>query len=252
MKGAWTIYRRELAGLFLTPLGWILLFVALLVRGILFTIYLDRLGGEVNAALSLTQGGSVLYWVLMVLLPPLLTMRMVSEEASTGLLEFLLTAPVTDAAVVAGKLLAATTFMALLWSTSFLYAGTAHLLGAAPDWGALLAAYLGSVLASGLFCSIGLAASAVTNTPLIAAFVAVIVNVLLLFVPLVRANAGQLLHLPPDHWLLDAMRQVDLLDHLSGSAWVGVVDSAHVLFFLAWTALFGFLAVRLVETRRWR
>ncbi len=253
MSGIWTIYRREFAGLFLAPLAWILLFVALLVKGSLFTLYLKSGGGEVNNALALSLGGSTFYWVWMVLLPPLLTMRMVSEEAGSGMLEFILTAPVTDVAVVVGKLLAATTFMALLWATSFAYAGAAQLLGAAPDWGMVGAGFLGSVLASGLFCAIGLAASSLTNTPLIAAFLAVVVNVLLLFaVPLASGYAGQLLQLPPGHWVEDVQRQMDVIDHLRGSTWIGVVDTAHVLFFLAWTSLFAFLAVRLVETRRWR
>jgi len=253
VSGVWTICRRELAGLFIGPLAWVLLFVALLVKGFFLTLYLGSSGGEVNGALALTFGASTLYWVLMVLLPPLLTMRMVSEEASSGVLEFVLTAPVTDAAVIVGKLLAATTFMALLWSTTLIYGAALHLIGAPPDWGILIAGFVGSVLASALFCAMGLMASALTATPLIAAFLAVIFNVVLLFaVPIGGAYAGELLQLPPGHWIGDLFRQVNVLGHLRGSTWIGVIDSAHVVFFLAWTALFTFLAVRLVETRRWR
>ena len=48
-------------------------------------------------------GGTELFWVLALVLTPLVTMRMISEEAKSGVLEFLLTAPVPEAAVVLGK-----------------------------------------------------------------------------------------------------------------------------------------------------
>ena len=86
-------------------------------------------------------------------------MRMISEEGRTGILEFLLTAPVTDAAVVAGKFLAAATFMALLWTAPFAYAAAVGLAGSPNDWGLLVSRWLGALLCSALFCASGLLAS---------------------------------------------------------------------------------------------
>lgn len=252
MRGFLAVYRRELAGLFLAPLAWVLLCVALALKGFFFTFFLKALGGDVDQALQLDLGQSVPYWALMLLLPPLLTMRMISEESRAGVLEFLLTAPVTDLAVVLGKLLAATTFLALLWGSALVYGGVLALLGAAPDWGALLGAWLGSVMLSALFCAIGLVASALSGTPLLAAFLAAIVNLSMFSLHFLRDQLGRFLNLPPGHWSEDALRQVDVAAHFNGSFALGVLDSAHVVFFLAWTAFFTFLAVRLVEVRRWR
>lgn len=248
MAGVWTICRRELAGLFLGPLAWVLLCLALFLNGFYFTLYLGLSQGDVDGSLSLALGGSWLYWGILLLFPPLLTMRMISEEAKSGVLEFLLTAPVSDFAVVCGKLLAATAFLSLLWASALLYAGLLALLGAPPDWGALGVGFLGSVLASAFFCGIGLVASAGTQTPLLAAFLAFIASIALFSLPLVADFLGS----PPDGALRAALAHFDVIAHFQGSFLRGVLDSASVVFFVVWTAFLLFLATRLLETRRWR
>ncbi len=245
MKGLGAIYRRELAGLFVGPLAWVLLFIATLLQGWLFVLYLRSSGGDVDIALNWTLGESWVFWALVILAPPLLTMRMISEESRTGILEFLLTAPVTDAAVVAGKFLAAASFMALLWATVFVYAGVLGSLGMPPDWGLLAGAWLGACLASALSCAVGLLASSLTSTPIVAAFGAIVANLVLILAPLLSGLSDQ-------PWVRRAIARVDVIDHHKNAFLAGVIDSAYLAFFLAWTALFLFLAVRVVEARRWR
>jgi ABC-2 type transport system permease protein len=244
----WTIYRRELAGLFLGPLAWVLLCLALVVNGFYFTLYLAGTQGEVNATMMLAQGGSRIFWGMLLLIPPLLTMRMISEESRTGTLEFLLTAPVSDLAVVLGKLLAATSVMALLWSSVLAYAGTLAALGQAPDWGPVLTSVLGAVLVSALFCSIGLLASAGTGTPLLAAFLAFVFGVGVMSLPFLPGLLG----LGPQHVVSRLLSEMDVIAHFQASFLVGVFDSRHVVFFLVWTAFFTLVATRLLEARRWR
>jgi ABC-2 type transport system permease protein len=244
VRGLVAIYRRELAGLFVGPLAWILLCIALLLNGYLFSVYV-KLGSDVDAALRLVMGNSIAFWVLVILFPPLLTMRMISEEARSGLLELVRTAPVTDAAVVTGKFLAAVTFMALLWSSVFLYALVTQAVGPPADWGLVLGAWLGATLCSALFCATGLLASSLTSVPLAAAISAVVLNIAIVLLPL-------LVNLSDAPWVLRMVRRVHVLDHLQNSFLYGVLDSAYVAFFLAWSGLFLFLAVRSVESRRWR
>ena len=247
MKGFGAIYRRELAGLFLAPLAWILFVLVLFYQAYFFLIVLDAKGGEVNGALTFVLGGGTPFWLLSLVLPPLLTMRMISEESRSGLLEFLLTAPVSDAAVVTGKALAASTFLALVWGSSFLFGALVHVLGAPPDWGLLFTAWLGASLVSLLFCALGLVSSALFSTPLLAAFMAILVNIALFTLPLVarswRGRAGQLGN--------SALERIDVLAHFQGSFQAGALDSAHAAFFVAWTAAALFLAVRVIESRRW-
>lgn len=248
MSGFWTVYRRELAALFLMPLAWMLLCVALPLIGALFVLSVEDLGGDLNAVFRFMLTDSVVPWVFLVFLPPLLTMRMISEEARTGVLEYLLTAPVTDAAVVTAKLLAATTFMALFWSAFLVYGLACQLAGTPPEWSTLLVQVLGCWVLSALFCSVGIFASALTQTPLVAAVCAVMVGLALIALP----SFGALLRLPANHWGQAALGQLSIIERWYGSFGAGVIDSAHLVFFVGLTGLFGFFAVRLVESRRWR
>ena len=247
LTGLGAIYRRELQSLFLQPLAWVLLALGLWLNGRLFPIYLQSFGGELRSALGALLGQGTLFWALMAILPPLLTMRMVAEEARSGVLEFLLTAPVSDGAVVLGKLFASVTFFALLWLSAPLYGAVLSLQGAPVDFPQLLLAYLGALLLSGLFSAIGLFASALTATPALAAFLAFLLSLAFLVAPgLIQQQAW----LDPD-WARELALKVDVIGRFSRSFLSGVFDSGHVVFFLAWTSVFLFLAVRRLEMQRW-
>ena len=245
MRGIVTIYRRELAGLFVAPLAWILLALSLALSGWVFVTVTKETGGDVTQALRYAGGESLVYWSVMIFLPPLLTMRMISEEARNGLLEFLLPSPVSDTAVVLGKFLAAWSFMALFWLSNILYAATIDALGTTPDWPPVLGGYLGAVLVSALFVSIGLFASAITTTPVLAAFGAFVGSLTVLLLPFL---AG-LFDLP---WLHEEVAAVDVMAHFHRSFLVGVLDTKVLVFFLCGTGVFLFLASRAVEAKRWR
>jgi ABC-2 type transport system permease protein len=102
----------------------------------------------------------------------------------------------------------------------------------------------GAVLVSALFTSIGIFASSDAGAPIVAAFAAVVANLVVLLLPL-------LARLSDAPWIARAVARVDLIDKLRSSFLLGLFDSAYAAFFLVWTALFLFLAVRAVESRRW-
>lgn len=247
MSGVFTIYRRELSGLFLSPLAWALLCCALIFNGFFFAVFVSGSQGDVGQSLSFVLGGSWTFWLMVVLLPPLLTMRMFSEEARSGVLEFLLTAPVTDAAVVIGKLAAATTLMAILWSSVLVYGLIVQSLGTTPDWPPVLSGVIGATFLSAIFCALGLAISACTNTPILAAFLSILANAALLSLPFL----DQLWALPRGHVLKLALGHANLVTQFSASFGVGVLDSRQIVFYLVWTGFFVFLATRILEARRW-
>lgn len=245
MRGLGAIARRELAGLFVGPLAWALLLITTLLQGVYFVAYVRTFGGDVDVALRYALGESFIFWTLVVLIPPLVTMRMISEESRSGILEFLLTAPVSDAAVVLGKFVAALVFLALTFGVTFVYALVMASLGVPPDWGALLGGWLGAVLCSGLFVAVGLFASATTSTPIVAAFAAIVIDLVFVTSPLLAGLSDQ-------PWVRRAVARVDVIDHHKSAFLAGVLDTSYLVFFAAWTAFFLFLAVRAVEARRWR
>jgi ABC-2 type transport system permease protein len=242
VSGLLAVWRREFAALFLGPLAWTLLFLALLLGGFLFVSTLAASGGDVDVA---TRYALVVSFYVAVFAAPLVTMRMISEESRAGLLEYLLTAPVTDAAVVTGKFLAATSFFAVLSGSVFVYAAALTAQGIGPDLGTVASGWLGIVLASGLMCAIGMLTSSLTSTPIVAAFAGVVLDLALVFAPQIARPSG----VP---WIVNAAARLDVADHLSSSFLLGTLDTAHVAFFLTWTALLLFLSVRTVESRRWR
>ena len=262
MKGLSVIYRRELAGMFFSPLAWVLLFVALFLNGVLFVVYLRAAQGDVGHSLGLSLGQGYFFWIFPVVLPPLLTMRMLAEEARTGTLEFLLTAPVTEVAVVVGKFLAATTFMAILWTAVASYGLAVSFVGTSPDWGQVIGGWMGAILISALCVSIGLVANTLTSTPLIAAFLGFVGCATWIALPPVVGVVVQELRTllsgivggvdRAEEWIRAGLSMMDVAAHVQASFLRGVLDTSELVFFATWIAFFLFLTVRLLETRRWR
>jgi len=256
------IFRRELAGLFLSPLAWIVLLVAVFANGAFFVLFLEQSRGDLTNSLSFSLGGGWPFWAFLVFLPPLLTMRMLSEEARSGTLEYLLTAPVTDASVVAGKFLAATLFFSLLWATVPYYAWTVQSLGTPADWGGVLGNYIGAILTSALFVAIGLFMSSFTDTPLLAAFLAFVASLVWLLIPvawqIIVQNLAALFGGFPawleavDGFMSTIIEKMNVIRHFQSSFRYGVLDTGEFVFFLSWTAFFLFMTVRALEMRRWR
>ena len=261
MIGTLVVARRELSGLFMAPFTWIVLLVVLFINGLLFSSFIYQTQGNVTASLSESMTGPS-FWLWMIFLPALLSMRLVAEESRSGTLEYLLTAPVSDAAVVVGKFLAATGFLALLWSSTLIYAVTLDYAGGPPDWSAVIGTWFGTILVSGLFVAIGMLASTLTSTPLLAAFLSMVSCLMWLAIPFLASSV--MAYLVPlltstaaeQAALVERMGSVvasmDALRHFSRSFQMGVLDTAEIIFFLTWISFFLFLTARSIEARRWR
>jgi ABC-2 type transport system permease protein len=234
---------RELASFFLSPLAWVVLALFLLFHGYLLHVTLTATDGDVEATLRSLLGGAG-FWLSLFLLAPALTMRQFAEERRTGTLETLLTAPVGDAQVVAGKFLGAFLFYALLWTAWLALPALILLLGGSPDLGALAARLAGVLLAGAAFLAAGLFASSLTSSQAIAASTSA---VLLILLSLLSFAARWL----PEGALRRAAEEAGFLRHLEDFA-RGIVDLRHVAYYVTFTLFFLFLTVRSLESRRWR
>ncbi|HYD67967.1 ABC transporter permease [Azospirillum sp.] len=169
------ILRKELAEYFSTPIAYAVLIVFWVVSGYFFSFNLFF----VNAMNMVTAFHNMS--VLLILVTPLITMRVFSEEAKTGTLELLLTLPLSDTQIVLGKFLASLLVMVLM------LAGTATavvplLLFGEPDLGPILGGYLGVTLLGTAFLAIGVLVSSLSQNQIVAALVTWAVIVLLWFV----------------------------------------------------------------------
>ena len=142
--------------------------VFLLWNGGVFSLLMQNFATEPEISgsrgpLQMLFGGSILYFLPILLFCPALTMRSFAEERRTGTFETLMTAPVRDVEVVFGKYLALLVVFASLWAPTLLYALVIKRYGPV-DWGALAAAYTGTMLIGAAFLSLGMLMSALARS----------------------------------------------------------------------------------------
>jgi ABC-2 type transport system permease protein len=241
---AFYVWRQELGGYFRSPLGYILLGVFLLLAGYFFygdLVFFVLFGGE-----SLTMG----LWryvfldmrLVLLLVLPLITMRSFAEERKLGTIELLWTYPVRDVEIIAGKFLAAVSFLLLMLAPTVLYGGLLALVHPF-DAGSLLVAYAGVVLLGTAFIACGMAASSLTESQVVSAMLAYGVLMLSWFLTWNEGIASE--------GFARVLLALSLFDHFYNFA-RGVIDTRDVAYFLLFTAFFLFLALRALQSRSWR
>lgn len=167
--------KRELVGYFLAPLSYAIAALFLVVQGYGFFLLIEALArsqAPASAVLQYFFGGTFLYWLFLLFLISLLTMRLIAEERQQGTLEPLLTAPVREGAVILGKLGAAATFYVALWLPTAAYPAILLAYSREPgavDLGPLCAGYLGTLLTGLSALGLGLLASTLMRTQILSA-----------------------------------------------------------------------------------
>jgi ABC-2 type transport system permease protein len=245
---ALAIARRELAAYFFSPVSYLVAMLFLAVEGYSFWLFLELLNGRETphgAVMQYFFGGTFLYWLFVMFLVAVITMRLIAEEKRAGTLEPLLTAPVDEWHVVLGKYLGALGFYVALWLPTLLYVVVlaAHAPeGGAPDAGPIAAGYLGTFLVGGSALAIGTLASALTRNQILAAVISFVTLTLLL---LVGALGDALIRSGP--WA-PLLAYIDLFRHMEDFA-RGIVDSRRVIYHLGWIALALFGATRALTRR---
>ena len=237
MKKTWVIWKKETLGYARSPLPYVLFALVFAVTAIFFMVIAY---GQKTASTQWIPG---IFSFLLLFVTPLVTMRLVAEENSQGTLELLLTSPVRESEVVLGKLLGALTLYLALFALSLVFPLVLFFFGT-PEKGPLLAQYVGLVLVSCSFVSVGLFASSITKNQVIAA----VAGYMLLFWFWVSGFIGQADFMTGK--LGTVLQATSLEGHLQ-SFEKGVIDAKDVFAYLAFIAIFTLLALFLMEARRW-
>ncbi len=236
MTSVGTIFQREINSYFLSPIAYVVVAVFMVFSGYFFSVMLGiTQESTLRYSLAYTQ-------FILSILTPVITMRLLAEENKTGTIEPLMTAPVTDFEVVFGKFLAAWALYNVMVAPTALYIIFLAWVGS-PDYGTIIASYIGLVLMGGLFISIGLLVSAVTKNQIVAAVIGIVALLILLVIGL--ASAGN------EGWFYSVLRYIGTYDHWDTFT-KGIVDTRDVIYYASFTALLLFIIVRIVESRRWR
>ena len=170
MKIFWTLLRRELAAFFFSLTGYIVIAAVTLLIGASFVLLIQSLGSE-TFPMPVTElfFNSFLFWIILILVAPVITMRLFALEKAAGTYETLMTTPVGDLQVVAAKFTAALIFYAVMWLPTvaclFVVRHFTNQPGAL-DAGTLGGTCLGIFLSGCLFLSLGCFASSLTRSPM--------------------------------------------------------------------------------------
>jgi gliding motility-associated transport system permease protein len=241
MPNILVIAKRELQSYFVSPIAYVAIAVYLIICGFIFALDMNAMAQYGISPTLQNQFSTMIF--LLLLFAPALTMRLLAEEQRMGTLELLLTSPVLDWEVVLGKFLASLGVLLLTIVIAFAY-GLMLLAYGNADPGPMAAGYLGLLLSGGALLSIGVLASAMTQNQVVAAVIAIVVNLILW---IISAGSQMLSNLTATQ----ALTQLGFFEHTT-NFWRGIIDTNDVVYFVSLMALALFLATRILETRRWR
>ena len=249
------LFKKEMRLYFGSPVAYVVFTFFLFIWGLFFTLFFIRYGELSMRSFMQPQFGQNLnitdeligplfrqMSVVLLFFMPMLTMRLFAEEKKAGTMELLLTYPVRDGEVLAGKFLAAAALYLLLLVLTFFCPGLVAYF-ARVEWGPILTGYLGLVLLGTTFLAIGLLISSLTENQIVAGF----------------GTFGVLLALWLVGWGADfasgiprtLLQYVSIIDHMDGFS-RGLVDTKDLVYYGSAIALALFLALRSLESKRWR
>jgi len=219
---------KEEKAIFTSPIAYVVLSVFLVIMGYTFTLTLF-----VSHAPTLVHLFFQIY-VLFLLTVPIITMRLLAEERRLRTIEMLLTAPVSEPAVIFAKYLASLSLVVLMLVLSGAYAITLGILGQ-PDWGPIWSGYLGLLLLGAALVAVGLMASSFVDNQIIAALLSLSLFLLLWIID----HFGWMLPDPFDALVVN----LSLLVHFTPFA-TGSIFLSDAGFFISVALLGLFLSVR--------
>jgi ABC-2 type transport system permease protein len=240
MKRSPVIARRELSSYFYSPVAYAVMCAFLAASAWVFSS--DLSPGRVAGMRTLFEW---MIWFLVVLIP-LLCMGLMSQEWDRGTIETLLTAPVNETDVIVGKFLGSLTFFICLLAPTIIFVIVLGMFTKPRlDWGPVFSGYLGILLVGALFIAVSLFCSSLTRSQIVAAIGAAAILFVVTIVPYWATTRAAI----PTFWR-------DLADQMVFRRYAdfsrGVIDTGHLVFFIAMTAVFLFLSVKVLESRRWK
>ena len=231
------VFKREFRSFFTSPVGYVVLPVLFFFSGYSFFVYNLASG---SATLSSVHGN--LFTIVLLLVLPVLTMRLFSDEKRQKTDQALLTAPTSLTGIVVGKFLSALLMFAIGLSITIVYA-VVIAVQVTPDWMVIIGNLLGLLLLGGMVISIGMLISSLTESQFIAALGTFVVSFALLMIDNLK-------------YLFNASWLATIVDFLSinqryNDFTIGVIHYDDILFFLSMQVLFLFLTVRVLDRKRW-
>jgi ABC-2 type transport system permease protein len=230
------IFRRELNSFFKSSIAYIFLSVFFICSGYFFY------GGPLRAATSdMSSMFNALFMVILILIP-VLTMKLLSEEKKQKTDQGLLTAPISLWSIVLGKYFAALALYTMGISIIFVYALILSYFGAVL-WTSVLANFLALFLLGAAFIAVGLFVSSLTENQMSSAVASFLALMLLYMIDSLAA-------LFQSETIKDIFVSLSFYTRYMEFT-MGMFNLSSVIFYISAAFLFYFFSVRVLEKRRW-
>ncbi|HEY6192967.1 MAG TPA: ABC transporter permease subunit [Bacteroidota bacterium] len=234
------IFLKELRSFFNSPVAYIVIVVYLVILGWFFTsnLFISNLA-TLRTVFEMTP-------FLLLFFAPAMTMRLISEEKKSGTLELLITKPIQEGEIIAGKFLAAWALYFFTLLPTLCYYGTVAAVGSL-DAGSVIGGYLGLLLVGGVFLAISVFGSSVTENQV----VAFIVSLFIVFVLFMLDKV--LFYLPTSVGIIPigSILQFISIDYHFSNIARGVIDSRDLVYYASAVGFSLLLATVVLQKRRW-
>jgi ABC-2 type transport system permease protein len=241
------LFMKELKSYFYSPIAYVVLVVFLAFNSFIFSLLMIVLNDPrmtiEGSAMQLYFGRTIFLYLVLSIVPAVITMRLIAEERKSGTIEVLMTAPITDWDLVLSKFLGAWAFFIFLWLPTLFYVGVLRWYSPI-DYGPICSGYLGTALLGAMFIAVGLLCSALTRNQIIAAIVSYVLITTLWIV-------GIFENLVSGALAKGIFSYLSVFQHFDGFS-KGIVDTRPLVYYLSVTVLCLFLTVRVVESQKWR
>lgn len=231
------VFKKEFKSFFTSPIGYSVLAVLFCISGYLF--FLANLTGGSSDLTSLY--GSLYLVILLVL--PILTMRIFSDEKRQKTDQALLTSPVSLTGVVVGKFLAAFLVFFLSMLITIVYA-VVIAVKVEPDWLMIIGSFIGTLLLGGTVIALGILVSSFTESQFVSALVTIVISILWMLV-------DSLSDVFASSTVVQAVVGFLSLDSRYSDFVMGTINYDDILFFISMQAIFLFLTIRVLDRKRW-
>ena len=237
------LYFKEIKSFLSSIIGYIFILIYLIASGLFHWVIsynTNLLEGAESDMIPFFNLSPIIFLILI----PAITMRSIAEERRTGTIELLFTRPISDLKILLAKYFAGVTLLIVAILPTIIYYISMYNLGAPVgviDGGATFTSYVGLVLIGAAFVAIGIFASSITSSQIVA-------FILSMFLCWIFFDGLRLLGSFNLMGKFDYVVQYVSLSHHYDAIKKGVIDTSDVVYFLTFIGIFIYAALTVIKT----
>lgn len=259
MKKTFAIFEKEFKSFFYSPMAYIVIGIFTALTGLFFYLYLsnfveaafmDQIRAQQYRQMPQKFNVNIMlirpfFWniaLISLFTLPAISMRLYSEEKRQGTVELLYTTPISSVQIIMGKFLAGLAFYIVLLIPTMFFQSLLFVYGS-PEFLPVLSGYIGLILMGAAFISIGLFISSTTENQIIAAIGGFALSLILWVIGWGASYVGPT-------WS-PVLNYISIINHFEDFA-QGVIDSAHIAYYILFTFFGLYLSLKSIESIKWR